>query len=106
MAPKWLFLAAKYGEEIFFPRKFCLHILKFVVRTLPHTLLIKPIGLQEEVFPKFGSSNFSVAVYTILFTSESVHNYKYFENSFSSCTVLCTSIFQFSKMFISIHMFD
>ena len=38
-----------------------------IFRELPHTLLIEPIGLQKEVFPKIRSSEISVASYTILF---------------------------------------
>ena len=58
MAPKWLFLAAKYGEEIFFPRKFCLHILKFVFRKLPHTLLISRSDCRKRCFQNLDLPSF------------------------------------------------
>jgi len=45
----------------------------------PSHSLIEPIRPQEEVFPKIGSSEFSVTFYTIMLSSESALNYKYFE---------------------------
>jgi len=60
------FCGQKWRANFYF-RNLCLQISSVIFRELAHTLLIKPIRPREEVFPKMGSSLFSVTSYTIVF---------------------------------------
>jgi len=66
VAVKSLFLQPKM-ERKYLSRKLCLQNSTLIFRELPRTLLIEPIGPRAEVFPKTGSSEFSVTSYTIIF---------------------------------------
>ena len=87
-------------------RKFCLQISSLISKELAHTLLSEPFRPREEVFPKMGSSEFSVTSYTIVFYPYKRTELLIFrEIVFVAQNPLNISIPTF-KIFIFILMFD
>ena len=106
MAVKSLFLRPKMEMT----HEFCLQISICIFKELPHTLLIEPIGLREEVFSK--NWIFRVlrdSLYDFILPYSALNLYvciKIFRKSFllaKSCGHLYLNFF---KIFIVILMFD